>query len=100
MTSETSTFSEEEPLPRSQAKKHAVITIEPLLEEKALAAGTSKKSGNLCPTFTQPAGPSAELQRQQRRRLFVHLLVWLLLAVMIIVAGVLVYFVIISGSGK
>ena len=86
----------------SPATKHAVITIEPLLDEKS-SSDKSKKSGKLFtirPASFSPTGPSAELQRQQRRRLFIHFLGWLLMAVSIIVAALLVYFFIISSGAK
>ena len=89
----------------SQAKKHAVITIEPLLDDKLTSTDQSKKSGKLFSNSPSslappPAGPSAELQRQQRRRLIIHFLGWVLMAVMIILAGVLVYFLITSHQSK
>ena len=59
----------------SPTKKHAVITIEPL--NKDLESG--KLSASLSTSQRQyPSDALAELQRQQRKRLVVHICSWLL----------------------
>ena len=79
-------------------KKHAIITIEPLDDNpetnqpprklSSIFAFTSQQSGRY------PSGPSAELQRQQRRRLVIHFFGWVMVLLMIVLAAFLVYFII------
>ena len=94
MTSESVQSAPSSSTPIEQAKKHVVITIEPLLDDKMNTSKSGKQLFSNSPTslLPPPVGPSAELQRQQRRRLLIHLLGWILMAVMVIFAGFLVYF--------
>lgn len=76
----------------SPAKKHAIITLEPLKDED-LESG--KRSLNFSTSNrAYPSGPSAELQRQQRRRLMIHIIGWFFVVLLMAMAALLVYFII------
>ncbi len=76
----------------SPAKTHAIITLEPLKDED-LESG--KHSLNFLATNrTYHSGPSAELQRQQRRRLMIHIFGWFLVVLLMALAALIVYFII------
>ena len=74
----------------SSPKKHVTITLEPLKDEDL----ESGKRPFLMTNRAYPSGPSAELQRQQRRSLMIHIFGWFLVVLLMALAGLVVYFII------
>lgn len=75
----------------SPSKKHAVITIEPLNKDLESAKMFSGQSNSRRP---YPSDSLVELQRQQRRRLIIHIFGWFMIILMVALAGCAVYYVI------
>lgn len=75
----------------SPVKKHAIITFEPLDDPETGRKSSPFSTGG---HGRYASGPSAELQRQQRKRLLYHILGWLVVLVMIALAVLLVYYLI------